>query len=99
MAKTRLIDGIEYEVTDDVYEKPIYKHPNACNRGYCPNCNKNTENTCHACGCGHCVECGHRFCCLPPFNIFIGQSGISPNFSFIIPQSGTYTESIYLKGQ
>lgn len=31
---------------------------------HCPRCNQVRETTCSACGCGNCLTCGYRFCCI-----------------------------------
>lgn len=34
-------------------------------RKYCPECKTEQDTTCCACGCGHCVICNYKWCCLP----------------------------------
>lgn len=41
----------------------------------CPGCkNPKARTTCCACGCGNCIECGHRFSCMPLSADFLQSS-------------------------
>lgn len=50
---------------------------------FCPNCEKEVETTCAACGCGRCTICDYRWTCLPnfPFPNTAGNTVVnSPNY-------------------